>query len=234
MGEPFWFKARFSWGRCFSLLDDHEISSLVKAIWQLSETGEDSQPIGKAGLLWPMISSEICQDASDRENGKKGGRPPKKETGDINGGKNPPKNLPLTEQSITEQSKAESKQSKAESEHSTLLSADGLPAPAVTKHRKPKTDSPGFEEFWASYPKRQGKAAAKKAWNAIAPDAELLHKILSAIEGQKKNNPSWQEADGKYIPMPSTWLHGNRWEDEMQNEKVSSSKFEEINLGVTL
>lgn len=224
MAEIFWFKARFSWGRCFSLLNDQEISSLVRAIWKLAETGEDSQLIGKAAFIWPMICSEIAQDSIDRENGRKGGRPQKQENPGLIPGINPP----LEKHSTTIQSISDHSISK----QSTLLPADGPSAPAVTKHRKPKTDSPGFDEFWASYPKHQGKAAAKKAWNAIAPDDDLLQRILSAIEGQKRDNPSWKDSGGRFIPLPSTWLNGSRWDDEMQTEKSSSSKFSDI--GVTL
>lgn len=224
MGEAFWFKARFAWGACFSMLDDAEIASLAKSIWKLAETGEETQPIGKAAFLWPMISSEICQDAADRENGRKGGRPPKVETGDNTGGKNPP----LTEQSRSKQSTSEQNTEKQNS----LSSAEALSAPAVTRPKKQKADAPGFDAFWAAYPKHQGKTGAKKAWNTLAPDEDLRRVILSAIEGQKKNNPSWLEENGKYIPMPSTWLHGNRWEDETIPN--SSSKFSEMDLGVTL
>ena len=224
MAENFWFKGRFAWGACFSMLNDAEIASLTKSIWRLAETGEELQPIGKAAFLWPMISSEIRQDTNDRENGRKGGRPPKVETGDNSGGKNPP----LTEQSIAKQGIAE--QSRAEK--ISLSSADGLSAPAVSKTKKQKTDTPGFDDFWKVYPKHQGKAAAKKAWNTLAPDENLQSTILSAVERQRKNNPSWLEENGKFIPMPSTWLHGNRWEDETLPN--SSSRFSEIDLGVTL
>ncbi len=72
-----WFKARFNWAKSFDLLNDAEIVSIVRAIWRLEETGEEQQVEGKAALIWPMIADEIKQDRADRENGKKGGRPPK-------------------------------------------------------------------------------------------------------------------------------------------------------------
>jgi phage replication O-like protein O len=66
-----------------------------------------------------------------------------------------------------------------------------------------------FETFWKCYPRRIAKAEARKSFLKIKPDAELLEKILSAVEFQKKN---WD--DPKYIPHPSTWLNQERWNDE--------------------
>ena len=72
-----------------------------------------------------------------------------------------------------------------------------------------------FERFWAVYPKRAGKKEAQKAWNKMKPDSDLVDKILTAVEQQKKSS-QWTRDNGQYIPYPATWLNQNRWEDELE------------------
>lgn len=69
-----------------------------------------------------------------------------------------------------------------------------------------------FDIFWESYPLKQGKKQAKKAWEKIKPNDELLEKIIKAVEKHKKMNKKW--ADG-YTPHPATFLNQERWEDEV-------------------
>ena len=40
-----------------------------------------------------------------------------------------------------------------------------------------------------------------------------------------KNSNSWKKDDGKFIPYPSTWLNGRRWEDEFETENEKRDKF---------
>lgn len=85
------------------------------------------------------------------------------------------------------------------------------PLPPRGERRDPMTR---FDEFWAAYPKRQGKEPARKAWVKIAPDDELIDAILKAIEAHKQTE-QWRKANGQFIPMASTWLNQRRWEDEV-------------------
>lgn len=77
---------------------------------------------------------------------------------------------------------------------------------------KGKTDE-DFDEFWEVYPKKVGKADARKAF-AKAIKTVDLDTILWAIETQKESD-QWSRDNGKYIPNPSTWLNQGRWEDEL-------------------
>lgn len=71
-----------------------------------------------------------------------------------------------------------------------------------------------FEQFWAVYPRKVGKGAARKAWMKLKPTAELFNKIMSAVEAAKKSK-QWQKENGQYVPSPSTWLNQSRWEDDL-------------------
>jgi len=74
-----------------------------------------------------------------------------------------------------------------------------------------------FDLFWQAYPKKVGKGAAKKAWKKIKPSKSLLETILIAIK-QQKDSDQWQKDKGQFIPMPSTWLNQERWEDEVDGD----------------
>ena len=70
------------------------------------------------------------------------------------------------------------------------------------------TRDEAFETFWRSYPRRVGKGAARKAFEK-AIRLTTLETMLAAIEAYKANKPSWQD-----YCHPSTWLNGERWDDE--------------------
>ena len=68
-----------------------------------------------------------------------------------------------------------------------------------------------FDRFWNAYPRRQAKRDALKAWGKLKPTPELLATMLEAIEEQKRGR-QWRDG---YIPLPATWIRGQRWEDEL-------------------
>ena len=68
-----------------------------------------------------------------------------------------------------------------------------------------------FEKFWKAYPKKEGKSVARKAFGNVKVPIETL---LSAVNRQKCN-PQWNRDGGQYIPLASTWLNQERWEDEV-------------------
>ena len=68
-----------------------------------------------------------------------------------------------------------------------------------------------FESFWAAYPKKVGKKAARDAWKH-AKDKPVLVDILQAIDKSKKSD-TWRNENGKFIPHPATWLNQGRWDD---------------------
>ena len=75
-----------------------------------------------------------------------------------------------------------------------------------------------FERFWIAYPRKTNKGFARTVFGKIKPNEEMLQKMISAIDKQKRSD-QWK--DPKYIPHPSSWLNGERWEDEESTGKPS-------------
>jgi hypothetical protein len=98
-----------------------------------------------------------------------------------------------------------------------------------------------FEEFWSLYPKprRVEKVKCRQKWQSIvgptglrtrtfdkdagsymeitlsaAPEAIIagLKRSCEEWRGSGENRYGWKE-DGKFIPLPLTWLNQGRWED---------------------
>ena len=86
------------------------------------------------------------------------------------------------------------------------------------KQRKKKvmnSYSEPFEEFWKLYPKqrRSGKGAAYKSWQKYDDPLYLLEECKKALEWQKRSD-QWKADNGKYIPLPTTYLNQYRFNDE--------------------
>jgi len=69
-----------------------------------------------------------------------------------------------------------------------------------------------FEQFWNLYPRKVGKKAAKRSWDA-AKDKPSLSVMLAAVSISSSSS-DWIKDHGKYIPHPATWLNHGRWDDE--------------------
>ena len=86
--------------------------------------------------------------------------------------------------------------------------------------QEPKTLDERFDKFWKAYPKRKDKKRAYKVFMKIKPDNELLQQMLDCIEREKKSL-DWLKDNGQYIPYPSSWLNGERWNDEDITDTVT-------------
>jgi hypothetical protein len=75
-----------------------------------------------------------------------------------------------------------------------------------------KARDPDFEQFWSAYPRKEGKKDASKAWGQMTPEQRF-----AARESIPVHVRYWEVTDRSrhYIPLPGTWLRGERWEDEL-------------------
>ncbi len=78
-----------------------------------------------------------------------------------------------------------------------------------------RSNSIGFDNFWAIYPRKVGRANAEKAFSK-ASHAIGVDKILDAV---KPYADSVSHKEKKFIPHPATWLNQGRWDDELEKQE---------------
>jgi len=64
-----------------------------------------------------------------------------------------------------------------------------------------------FDEFWKLYPRKEAKAAARKAWDKVTQKIEP-QEIIDGLTAYSFS------PDPKFRPLPASWINGQRWEDE--------------------
>lgn len=84
------------------------------------------------------------------------------------------------------------------------------PVPLTTKSTSSADADGAFAEWWALYPRKVGKADARRAW-AKAVKASSEQAVLDGLKGQLAGLKASEE---RFRPHPATWLRQGRWEDE--------------------
>ena len=191
-------------------LSNEEVGNLFRQLmlFHAGRFDEMSDFIDSEGIAFDFIADDIVRmeekhnatSETNKINGSKGGRPKKRVE------------PTETEENRTKPTETEQKRTK--------------PYKDKDKDKdKEKDIDISFERFWKCYPRHTAKYNARKSFQKINPDEELLSKMIAAVERQKQSS-QWQEE--RYIPHPATWLNQHRWEDEVNStapKKVIAQAF---------
>lgn len=174
-------------------LSDDEKGRLFEMMLIYAESfTEPADFAGNERFVWPAAKQWIdltySENLKQRENGKKGGRPKTKENPDK------PNETQINPDEANETLKVKESNVKK------------------SKVKENNTDI-RFARFWSVYPRKVAKPDAKKKFEKLNPDDELLEVMIKAVEKQKQSD-QWTKDNGQFIPHPSTWIHQRRWEDE--------------------
>lgn len=90
-----------------------------------------------------------------------------------------------------------------------------IPDPLTPSQAPASARADLFASFWKLYPRKTDKAKAQKAWDKLRPDQPLFEQIMAGL-GRHCASRDWLKDDGQFIPHPTTWLNGKRWEDEVK------------------
>ncbi|ENA37452.1 hypothetical protein HMPREF1487_04370 [Pseudomonas sp. HPB0071] len=194
-----------------------EVAAVLAEFFEATEEGFRHHHCDK------VIAQYHAKAKQAAENGKRGGRPkkqdeskpdsePKLEETETVSGNNPEKTQPVNSANPEETG------SKANQE-------------PLTNNQEPKEEPPLppegecgdqveaaedlFSRFWKLYPRKTDKAKAQKAWAKLNPDQPLFEEIMAGL-GRCCVCRDWTKDEGQYIPHPTTWLNGRRWEDEVK------------------
>ena len=72
-----------------------------------------------------------------------------------------------------------------------------------------------FDNFYALYPRKQGRRAAEKSWQRLSSQEQQ-----DAFDALSNHIEYWKlkQTEKDFIPHPATWLNQGRWEDELDME----------------
>jgi len=82
--------------------------------------------------------------------------------------------------------------------------------------------TPGFERWWECYPsyRKKGKGGAFKIWKRDGLEKrkeELIAKLQEQVDFD-------EQFSGKYVPMPTTYLNQNRYDDPTHKKTRPSAR----------
>jgi hypothetical protein len=81
-------------------------------------------------------------------------------------------------------------------------------------------DLPTFDDFWTLWPqvRRLEKKAARDQWGRMS-EAQRVAAVTALIPWRRV----WLTMDPAFIVYPHRWLRGERWEDELPMDTVTSA-----------
>ena len=249
MGKMKYFPAYLTYRQTLAGLTDEQVGKLFRAALDYADEGivPDLGPLCTLAfgfIKWDIdrMNEQYFQKCEQlRENGMKGGRPPKnteepdafpenqKKPNGFSENQMEPDGFSNNhlEPDVTQKTKGKGERNgerdgngdgygdgkgDGDGDGENITAANAAVNNTPTK--KPSQNLPDdFVEFWSAYPKKKGKQNALKAWKKIKPDEELFHRIITAVESQKHSR-QWTADGGQYIPEPASWLNGGRWDDE--------------------
>lgn len=80
---------------------------------------------------------------------------------------------------------------------------------------------PTFDEWYARFPKKQGKVKASERWAKMSPpERAAAWAALPAWEDYARRHPQ----GNTFVPMASTWLNQSRWADDVPDLPVNATR----------
>lgn len=203
-----------------SALTDQERGRLMLAMVRYADSGEEEELPGNERILWPYFRMRIDHNLQTAEAhakaGKNGGRPRKAEGNreEANAADDNQQKPNETKENQTKPNETTlSGEKESEKEKGTQKEKD-KEKEGVNEGAKAPCAREDFALFWAAYPNKQDKKKAQEVFARLRPSPALFTQIMDALDKQKRSE-QWQKDGGRYIPLPTTWLRGRRWEDQV-------------------
>ena len=83
------------------------------------------------------------------------------------------------------------------------------------------TTGNGFEQFWQAYPKKEGRAAAKKQFAEVVGNGVALATLVAKA---KQYAMAKAEVDPKWLKTPANWLRDEGWLEDPQPPRRPKTK----------
>ena len=88
------------------------------------------------------------------------------------------------------------------------------------------SDETEFAEWYAEYPRKEGKGEAKRAYKTARKKAAAQ----TIMAGLRRQLPELKQRERQYIPHPATWLNGERWldDDSQPGEETPEARYNRL------
>ncbi|MFW1952193.1 YdaU family protein [Acinetobacter beijerinckii] len=206
-------------------MTDEEIEAVKFVLRKFFTCGEDG--VYTQNRIQEDLNKYKDFCAKQAENGKKGGRPKGSKNQDNSGNcGNDLGNSGFDENSQENPSETQNNPNEANESQQKPKPTNHLTNKPSNQDKKicPSDDEQKqgqaviereFEKFWNAYPKKQQKKPTFDKFKKINFKKYPLEMILSALEKQKES-PQWQKENGQFIPMATTWIYQERWNDQIE------------------
>ena len=81
-----------------------------------------------------------------------------------------------------------------------------------------------FDLFWSVYPKKRKKKTAQEIWKRKKLDG-IADRLIADVKHRRERDKRW--TDG-FVPDPTTYLNGERWNDELESEPIHKPRRPEV------
>jgi len=81
-----------------------------------------------------------------------------------------------------------------------------------------------FEDFWKVYPNKTGKKPASQKWSKLTKKDQ--ESIIADLPKRSKTE-AWVKDRGRYVPMATTYLNQERWNDPIDSVEATASDLRE-------
>lgn len=188
--------------RAYSKEETKAVDKVLTDFFRITSDGWEQKRVTEE------LAKYAKQRDTNRETGKKGGRPKKQTEKEPNGNRIgfdsetevEPNNNPNPESSNPEEARSKSL---------------GQQAARKTASR--------FHEFWSAYPVKKGRAEAEAKWRARGLDA-IADTIIADVKRRIADDRQWRDG---FIPHGSTYVNGRGWEDAIEPAReVSPAGFD--------
>jgi hypothetical protein len=83
-----------------------------------------------------------------------------------------------------------------------------------------KKETLPFDDFWKIYPRKVEKKKSQQKWSKLS---ETDRKSAMLDIPARAQSDQWKREGGRFIPYPTTYLNGERWNDEIVAPAVYST-----------
>jgi hypothetical protein len=99
-------------------------------------------------------------------------------------------------------------------------------------HKEKSLCDESFQRFWEAYPKKQKRIEAQKTWAKLNPSEELTSRIIKDVE-RRRDTFDWTKENRRYCPLPSSYINGQRWDDQIESTEPTTAPLVRDKDGLT-